>query len=39
MRRIGKGDWSLGYTSVSGEEDILVGGHRLTVIFAPVFLL
>ncbi|TYI36940.1 hypothetical protein ES332_A03G176900v1 [Gossypium tomentosum] len=35
MRRIGKGDWSLGYTSVSGEEDILVGGHRLTVIFAP----
>ncbi|TYH25607.1 hypothetical protein ES288_A03G182700v1 [Gossypium darwinii] len=35
MRRIGRGDWSLGYTSVSGEEDILVGGHRLTVIFAP----
>ncbi|KAE8716493.1 Metallo-hydrolase/oxidoreductase superfamily protein isoform 3 [Hibiscus syriacus] len=35
MRRIGKGDWSLGYTSVSGGEDILVGGQRLTVIFAP----
>ncbi|XVE92596.1 hypothetical protein REPUB_Repub01dG0112100 [Reevesia pubescens] len=35
IRRLGKGDWSLGYTSVSGEEDILVGGQRLTVIFAP----
>ncbi|XP_039017925.1 uncharacterized protein LOC120149099 isoform X2 [Hibiscus syriacus] len=35
MCRIGKGDWSLGYTSVSGGEDILVGGQRLTVIFAP----
>ncbi|XVF44199.1 hypothetical protein PTKIN_Ptkin02bG0101700 [Pterospermum kingtungense] len=35
MHRIGKGDWSLPYTSISGEEDILVGGQRLTVIFAP----
>ncbi|XWS68836.1 hypothetical protein CRYUN_Cryun04dG0127400 [Craigia yunnanensis] len=35
MRRIGKGDWSLGYTSISGEDDILVGGQRLTIIFAP----
>ncbi|GLT43495.1 hypothetical protein SLA2020_174380 [Shorea laevis] len=35
MHRVGKGDWSLGYTSVSGGEDILVGGQRLTVIFAP----
>ncbi|KAL4282338.1 hypothetical protein GQ457_03G007230 [Hibiscus cannabinus] len=35
MRRIGKGDWSLGYTSVTGGESILVGGQRLTVIFAP----
>ncbi|OMO50145.1 Beta-lactamase-like protein [Corchorus olitorius] len=35
MRRIGKGDWSLGYTSASGDEDIWVGGKRLTVIFAP----
>ncbi|XVE75216.1 hypothetical protein DITRI_Ditri12bG0077800 [Diplodiscus trichospermus] len=35
MRRIGKGDWSLGYTSISGGEDILVGGRRLTTIFAP----
>uniref|UniRef100_A0A2N9FPV3 Metallo-beta-lactamase domain-containing protein n=1 Tax=Fagus sylvatica TaxID=28930 RepID=A0A2N9FPV3_FAGSY len=25
MRRIGKGDWSLGYTSVSGAEDICIG--------------
>ncbi|XP_050240839.1 uncharacterized protein LOC126689654 isoform X2 [Quercus robur] len=35
MRRIGKGDWSLGYTSVSGAEDICIGGQRLRVIFAP----
>ncbi|XP_041011181.1 uncharacterized protein LOC121254983 isoform X1 [Juglans microcarpa x Juglans regia] len=35
MRRIGKGDWSLGYTSVSGAEDICIGGQRLSVIFAP----
>lgn len=30
-------DWSLGYTSVSGSEDICVGGQRLTVVFSPVF--
>ncbi|KAJ4709907.1 Metallo-beta-lactamase superfamily protein [Melia azedarach] len=35
MRRIRKDDWSLGYTSVSGEEEICVGGQRLTVVFAP----
>ncbi|KAF3431897.1 hypothetical protein FNV43_RR26633 [Rhamnella rubrinervis] len=35
MRRIGKGDWSLGYTPVSGSEDICIGGQRLSVIFAP----
>ncbi|XP_075635609.1 uncharacterized protein LOC142607849 isoform X1 [Castanea sativa] len=35
MRRIGKGDWSLGYTSVSGAEDICIGGQQLRVIFAP----
>ncbi|KAK4605956.1 hypothetical protein RGQ29_000296 [Quercus rubra] len=29
------GDWSLGYTSVSGAEDICIGGQRLRVIFAP----
>ncbi|KAJ0096025.1 hypothetical protein Patl1_15042 [Pistacia atlantica] len=28
-------DWSLGYTSVSGGEDICVGGQRLNVVFAP----
>ena len=33
------GDWSLGYTSVSGAEDICIGGQRLRVIFAPVFLI
>ncbi|XP_044489878.1 uncharacterized protein LOC123214182 isoform X2 [Mangifera indica] len=35
MRRIKKDDWSLGYTSVSGGEDICVGGQRLTVVFSP----
>eukprot|EP00257_Ricinus_communis_P020355 XP_015579564.1 uncharacterized protein LOC8260391 isoform X2 [Ricinus communis] len=35
MRRIKKGDWSLGYTSVAGGEDICIGGQRLKVIFAP----
>ncbi|RVX12695.1 hypothetical protein CK203_011788 [Vitis vinifera] len=29
------GDWSLGYTSVSGNEEICIGGQRLHVIFAP----
>ncbi|KAJ4974399.1 hypothetical protein NE237_007573 [Protea cynaroides] len=36
MRRIGKGDWSLGYTSISGGEEICIGGERLKAIFAPV---
>lgn len=35
MHRIGKDDWSLGYTSVVGGEKISVGGQRLQVIFAP----
>ncbi|GAV65866.1 Lactamase_B domain-containing protein [Cephalotus follicularis] len=35
MRRIRKDDWSLGYTSVSGAENICIGGQRLSVIFAP----
>ncbi|WCJ24485.1 Metallo-hydrolase/oxidoreductase superfamily protein [Euphorbia peplus] len=35
MRRVGKDDWSLGYTSVSGGEDICIGGQKLKVIFAP----
>ena len=30
--------WSLGYTSVSGGEDICIGGQRLNVVFAPVYL-
>lgn len=30
-------DWSLGYTSVTGDEDIVIGGHRLRAIYAPVF--
>ncbi|TKY50856.1 Beta-lactamase protein 2 [Spatholobus suberectus] len=35
MHRISKDDWSLGYTSVTGDEDIYIGGQRLRVIFAP----
>ncbi|KAL2324110.1 hypothetical protein Fmac_023168 [Flemingia macrophylla] len=35
MHRITKDDWSLGYTSVTGDEDIDIGGQRLKVIFAP----
>ncbi|XP_057961219.1 uncharacterized protein LOC131153146 isoform X2 [Malania oleifera] len=35
MRRIGKGDWSLSYISVSGAEDICIGDQQLRVIFAP----
>ncbi|KAJ6892894.1 hypothetical protein NC651_025947 [Populus alba x Populus x berolinensis] len=35
MRRIGKGDWSLNHISVSGGEDICIGGQRLNIIFAP----
>ncbi|KAJ6891100.1 hypothetical protein NC651_024570 [Populus alba x Populus x berolinensis] len=36
MRRIGKGDWSLNHISVSGGEDICIGGQRLNIIFAPL---
>ena len=28
--------WSAGYISVSGAEEIYIGGQRLRVIFAPV---
>ncbi|OAY31350.1 uncharacterized protein LOC110599995 isoform X1 [Manihot esculenta] len=35
MHRIGKEDWPLGYTPVSGGEDLCIGGQRLKVIFAP----
>ncbi|CAM9001973.1 unnamed protein product [Rhodiola kirilowii] len=35
MRRIGKGDWSRGYTPVSGGEVIRIGGQQLNVISAP----
>ncbi|XP_057542706.1 uncharacterized protein LOC130821090 isoform X5 [Amaranthus tricolor] len=35
MNRIGKDDWSLGYTSVFGGEEICIGGQWLQVIFAP----
>lgn len=30
-------DWSLGYTSVRGDENIVIGGQRLSTIYAPVF--
>lgn len=29
-------DWSLGYTPISGDEAIHIGGQRLKVISAPV---
>ncbi|CAJ1977504.1 unnamed protein product [Sphenostylis stenocarpa] len=35
MHRISKDNWSLGYTTVAGDEDIVIGGHRLRVIHAP----
>lgn len=35
MSRIGKGDWSRGFTSISGDDEICVGGERLRAIFAP----
>lgn len=35
VRRIGKDDWSLGYISVSGDEEICIGSQRLRVICAP----
>ncbi|KAL8153882.1 hypothetical protein V2J09_011642 [Rumex salicifolius] len=35
MSRIEKGDWSLGFTSISGDDEICVGGEQVRVIFAP----
>ncbi|KAJ6813258.1 uncharacterized protein M6B38_144815 [Iris pallida] len=35
MNRIGKEMWSHGYTSISGGENISIGGQRLEAIFAP----
>lgn len=31
-------DWSLGFTAISGNEEICIGGQRLISIFSPVFL-
>ncbi|XP_020269216.1 uncharacterized protein LOC109844548 isoform X2 [Asparagus officinalis] len=39
MSRIGKGTWSLGYTSISGGEKICIGGQTLEAIFAPDYFL
>ncbi|PWA86484.1 metallo-hydrolase/oxidoreductase superfamily protein [Artemisia annua] len=35
MNRISKDDWSGGCTTVSGTEEICIGGERLRIIFAP----
>lgn len=35
MSRIGKGNWQIGYTSVTGGEKICIGDQELQVIFAP----
>ncbi|KAJ8570166.1 hypothetical protein K7X08_006743 [Anisodus acutangulus] len=35
IRRIRKDDWSLPYVSVSGSEEICIGGQRLRIISAP----
>ncbi|XP_054809097.1 uncharacterized protein LOC129311108 isoform X2 [Prosopis cineraria] len=35
MRRISRDDWSLSYRSVSGDEEINIGGQTLKVISAP----
>ncbi|EMS61052.1 hypothetical protein TRIUR3_03392 [Triticum urartu] len=35
MKRIGKGNWSTGYTAVTGGESICIGDQELQVIFAP----
>ncbi|XP_071693836.1 uncharacterized protein [Rutidosis leptorrhynchoides] len=35
MSRIQKDDWSGGYTTVSGTEEICIGGEILKIIFAP----
>lgn len=29
-------DWTLGCTTVSGTEEICIGGERFKIIFAPV---
>ncbi|KAL6847849.1 hypothetical protein ACP4OV_021977 [Aristida adscensionis] len=35
MSRIGEGNWSVGYTSVTGGENICIGDQELQVVFAP----
>ncbi|XP_006643687.1 uncharacterized protein LOC102718960 isoform X1 [Oryza brachyantha] len=35
MNRIGKGNWSIGYTAVAGGEIICIGDQQLQVVFAP----
>ncbi|KAI5004398.1 hypothetical protein ZWY2020_031641 [Hordeum vulgare] len=35
MKRIGKGNWSTGYTAVTGGENVCIGDQELQVIFAP----
>ncbi|KAK1437635.1 hypothetical protein QVD17_03429 [Tagetes erecta] len=35
MRRIQKDDWSSGYTTVCGAEEICIGGEKLRIISAP----
>uniref|UniRef100_A0A453DTZ5 Metallo-beta-lactamase domain-containing protein n=2 Tax=Aegilops tauschii subsp. strangulata TaxID=200361 RepID=A0A453DTZ5_AEGTS len=35
MKRIGKGNWSTGYTAVTGGESICIGDQELQVVFAP----
>ncbi|KQK02554.1 uncharacterized protein LOC100840116 isoform X2 [Brachypodium distachyon] len=35
MKRIGKGNWSIGYTAVTGGENICIGDQELQVVFAP----
>ncbi|XP_062192430.1 uncharacterized protein LOC133895910 isoform X2 [Phragmites australis] len=35
MNRIGKGNWSVGYTLVTGGETICIGNQELQVVFAP----
>ncbi|VAH71607.1 unnamed protein product [Triticum turgidum subsp. durum] len=34
MKRIGKGNWSTGYTAVTGGESICIGDQELQVVFA-----
>ncbi|MBO8831381.1 hypothetical protein INO48_13960, partial [Staphylococcus aureus] len=35
MDRIGKGNWQIDYTSVTGGEKICIGNQELQVVFAP----